>query len=54
MEKLLYQLLEQLGEDPDREGLKDTPNRMAKSLQYLTQGYHQNPKDIIKNAIFNE
>ena len=42
------------GEDPDREGLQRTPLRIAKALQFLTQGYAINPKDILKTAMFKE
>jgi GTP cyclohydrolase IA len=45
-------LLEQLGEDPDREGLLDTPNRVAESLRYLTAGYAANPSTIVGDALF--
>ncbi len=41
-----------LGEDPDREGLMDTPNRAAKAMQYLTRGYDQKLEDIVNNALF--
>lgn len=54
MENLIKNLLRELGEDPEREGLLDTPNRVAKSLLFLTSGYRQNPVDIINNAIFTE
>ncbi len=43
-----------LGEDPDREGLIKTPERMAKAMQFLTQGYSQDPKLIIESAKFKE
>jgi GTP cyclohydrolase I len=43
-----------MGEDPDRAGLKYTPTRVEKSLQFLTQGYKENIKKIINNAIFEE
>ena len=43
-----------LGEDIEREGLLKTPERVAKSWQYLTQGYDTNPEDIINSAIFHE
>jgi GTP cyclohydrolase IA len=45
-------LLEQLGENPDREGLLDTPSRVADSLRYLTQGYAANPSTIVGDALF--
>ncbi len=45
-------LLEQLGEDPDREGLIDTPNRVSESLRYLTAGYAANPSTIVGDALF--
>jgi len=54
MQKLIHQLLAALGEDPEREGLKDTPARVEKSLRFLTSGYQQDPQAIINNAIFNE
>ena len=43
-----------LGEDPEREGLIKTPERMAKAMQFLTQGYSQDPKLIIESAKFKE
>ncbi len=43
-----------LGENPDREGLMKTPERVAKAMQYLTHGYDLNPADIIKKALFTE
>lgn len=48
------EILAQLGEDANREGLEKTPERVAKSLQFLTQGYDQNPDAILKSALFNE
>ena len=48
------ELLALLGEDPEREGLLKTPERVAKSLQFLTQGYGQNGQQIIQSAIFEE
>jgi GTP cyclohydrolase I len=48
------QVLTVLGEDPEREGLLLTPERVAKSLQFLTQGYLVNPDEIIRSAMFEE
>ncbi len=45
-------LLEQLGENPDREGLRETPNRVADSLRYLTAGYTVHPSTIVGDALF--
>lgn len=47
-------ILELLGEDPKREGLLKTPERVAKSLEFLTKGYHENGEQIVKSAIFDE
>ncbi|HTO37552.1 MAG TPA: GTP cyclohydrolase I FolE [Brumimicrobium sp.] len=48
------EVLKELGEDADREGLIKTPERVAKALQFLTQGYKQDPDAIMKSAIFHE
>ncbi len=48
------EILSLIGEDPNREGLIDTPVRVAKAVQFLTQGYFQNPKEIIQSAMFQE
>ncbi|MBR6470967.1 MAG: GTP cyclohydrolase I FolE [Victivallales bacterium] len=50
----LKAILAQIGENPEREGLVKTPERFAKALEFLTQGYHQNPDDIVGDAIFTE
>jgi GTP cyclohydrolase I len=47
-------VLTDIGEDPNREGLLKTPERVAKAMQFLTQGYTTNPEDILKSALFNE
>src|SRR3972149_8772260 len=47
-------ILKLLGEKPEREGLLHTPMRIAKSLQFLTQGYYQDPEKIITTAKFKE
>jgi GTP cyclohydrolase I len=43
-----------LGEDSNREGLLDTPVRVAKAMQFLTKGYDENPEDILRKALFKE
>ncbi|MCA6448771.1 MAG: GTP cyclohydrolase I FolE [Chitinophagaceae bacterium] len=52
--KNYHEALSLLGEDPEREGLVKTPERVAKAMQYLTQGYHQDPIAIINSAKFKE
>ena len=47
-------VLEQIGEDVNREGLLKTPERMAKAMQYLTHGYDLVPEEILESAIFHE
>ena len=47
-------ILNLIGEDGQREGLKETPRRVAKAMQFLTQGYGTDPTDILKSAIFHE
>lgn len=57
LEKLQYhykEILSLIGEDASREGLIDTPFRVAKSMQFLTQGYNHNPEEILLSAKFKE
>lgn len=48
------EVLSHIGEDSQREGLLKTPERVAKAMQFLTQGYEQNPSEILKSAMFAE
>lgn len=48
------QIIKLLGEDTDREGLIKTPERVSKAMQFLMQGYEQNPEEIIRSAMFTE
>lgn len=52
MEKLVKEMLEQLGENPQREGLLKTPHRVSEAWKFLTRGYHQKVDDVINGAIF--
>ena len=49
-----YDILKDLGEDPQREGLVKTPERVAKALQFLTHGYALDPAEILRSAMFSE
>lgn len=51
--KIIFQLLEAVGEDPGREGLKNTPDRVARMFTELLSGYNMDPQRIIKGALFN-
>ena len=48
------EILRLLGEDPEREGLLKTPERVAKAMSFITKGYSQDPIDILRSAIFKE
>ena len=48
------EILRLLGEDPDREGLLKTPERVAKAMAFMTKGYNEDPKQIIQSAMFKE
>ncbi|KAF0041968.1 hypothetical protein F2P81_005500 [Scophthalmus maximus] len=54
IEKSYSTILSELGEDVDREGLRRTPLRAAKAMQFLTKGYKETTKDILNDAIFDE
>jgi GTP cyclohydrolase I len=52
MNHLYKNLLSEIGEDPEREGLLDTPERAAQAMKFLTRGYRQKLEDVINNAVF--
>ena len=54
VEEAIRILLRHCGEDPEREGLARTPLRVAKALEFLTRGYHEDPKVAINGALFTE
>ena len=51
---LLREILRRLGEDPSRDGLQATPERVEKSMGFLTKGYRENPAEILRGALFDE
>lgn len=51
--ELVRKMLIQLGEDPDREGLRRTPERFEKALRFLTSGYRQDPEKLLNGAMFS-
>ena len=54
MEEIVRQLIEALGEDPAREGLVQTPRRVADAWRFLTKGYREDPREVIGDALFDE
>jgi GTP cyclohydrolase I len=54
IETLVRQLLQELGEDPNREGLRDTPKRVAKAFSFLTHGYRADLDQVINKALFTQ
>lgn len=54
MQMLIEKILSELGEDPSREGLKKTPERVTRSLRELTAGYHQDPAAMLEAALFSD
>ena len=54
LEGLIEAMLKELGEEPGREGLRRTPERVARSLRFLTQGYQQDPQVLLNEAVFEE
>ena len=53
LQDLVREMLCRLGEDPERDGLRDTPARMARSMEYLTKGYRANPQETLLGALFD-
>jgi len=51
--ELVRAMLPMIGEDPNREGLRRTPERFEKALRYLTSGYHQDPEKLLNGAMFS-
>jgi len=54
VKNLIADLLKSIGEDPKREGLLDTPRRVAESYEFLTSGYDKNIEEVMNDALFNE
>jgi GTP cyclohydrolase IA len=54
LQQLTRMMLQTLGEDPERDGLLDTPRRVQESLQFLTNGYEVNPADVVGDALFED
>ncbi|MEE9281337.1 MAG: GTP cyclohydrolase I FolE [Myxococcota bacterium] len=54
LEGLVESILKKIGEDPSRPGLKRTPERVARALEYLTRGYNQDPHVVLNDAVFDE
>ena len=53
MQDCFKKIIEAVGEDPNRQGLKETPKRAAKTIEFLTQGYHQSIQSIVNGALFS-
>ena len=53
MEPSIRELIKQVGEDPDRDGLADTPRRVSKAFRELTRGYQQDPHEVLRSALFD-
>lgn len=54
LRKIVSDLLESIGENPKREGLLETPRRVADAYEFLTSGYHKNIEEVMNDAVFNE
>ena len=53
LQDLIREMLVRLGEDPERDGLLNTPERMERSMQYLTRGYQEDPEEVLLSAMFD-
>jgi GTP cyclohydrolase IA len=53
LQELMREILVRLGEDPERDGLLNTPERMERSMQYLTKGYEEDPEQTLRDAMFD-
>jgi GTP cyclohydrolase I len=53
LQDLMREALIRIGENPDRDGLPDTPERLEHSLQYLTKGYREGAKEVLLDAMFD-
>jgi GTP cyclohydrolase I len=53
-ETLVAEMIRRLGEDPERQGMRRTPERVAKAMSFLTQGYRINPGEVLGDAVFDE
>jgi len=54
LEGAITTILECIGEDPEREGLRGTPERYAKAMLFFTKGYEENVRDLVNGAVFHE
>jgi GTP cyclohydrolase I len=53
-ENLVKEMLARIGEDPEREGLRETPRRVAEAMRWMTRGYRMDPMELLRKAIFTE
>ena len=53
-EDLVAEMILRLGDDPEREGMRKTPKRVAKSLAFLTEGYHKHPQEVVGDALYEQ
>jgi GTP cyclohydrolase I len=53
-EQLVHEMLKRLGEDPDRDGLRKTPERVARAMKWMTRGYKMDPMELLQKAVFAE